>query len=142
MAVVGVLVDAEVGDQHDLVAHLGAQVLRARAARCPSGSHAPEPSASLWAGTPKRMTAGHAEAGQLADLLAERLAGVLHDAREAGDRLRLVDALAHEQRGDEVVDADAGLGHEPAQGRRAAQPAEPALGEGHRRAGYRCLPDR
>ena len=95
----------------------------------PSGSHAPEPSASLCGRHAEEDHRRDAEVGELADLLAERLAGVLHDAGEAGDGLRLVDALPHEQRGDEVVDAQAGLGDQPPQGRRAAQPPQPALGE-------------
>ena len=61
------------------------------------------------------------------DLLAQRLARVLHDAGQRRDRLRLVDALAHEQRRDQVVDPETGLGDQPAQGRRAAQPPQPAL---------------
>ena len=85
----------------------------------------------LVGGHPEEDHAGDAEGGQLADLLAERLAGVLHDAGQAGDRLRLGDALAHEQRRHQVVDRDAGLGDEAAQRRGAAQPAQPALGEGH-----------
>ena len=65
---------------------------RSRRATCtmPSGSQAPEPSASFAAGTPNRITAGHAQAGQLRDLLAQRLAGVLHDAGQRRDRLGLV----------------------------------------------------
>ena len=66
----------------------------------PSGSHAPEPSASLCSGTPKRITAGTPRSASSRDLLAQRLARVLHHAGQAGDRLGLVDALAHEQRGD------------------------------------------
>ena len=67
--------------------------------------------------------------------LRSELARVLHDAREAGDRLGLVDALPHEQRGDEVVDREVGLGDQPAQRRGPAQPAQPALGERHRGPG-------
>ena len=74
----------------------------------PSGFHASEPSGSFRAGTPNRMTRGHAELGELAHLLAQALPGVLHDAGQRGDGLRLVDALPHEQRGDEVVRRRAG----------------------------------
>ena len=64
---------------------------RSRSATCtmPSGSQAPEPSASLVAGTPKRITPGTPRSASSAHLLAERLPGVLHDAGQAGDRLRL-----------------------------------------------------
>jgi hypothetical protein len=51
---------------------------------------------------------------------------VLHDAGQAGDGLGLVDGLAHEQRGDEVVDRQPGLGDETAQGRRAPEAAGPS----------------
>ena len=85
----------------------------------------------LGGGHAEEDHAGDAEGGQLGDLLAQRLAGVLHDAGQRGDRLGLVDALAHEQRGDQVVGRQAGLGHQPAQGRGAAQPAQAALGEAH-----------
>ena len=113
---------------------------RSRSATCtmPSGSQAPEPSASLVAGHAEQDHAGHAEGGQLGDLLAQRLAGVLHDAGQRLDRLRLGDALPHEQRGDQVVDRQPGLGHHPAQGRACggagaggaggSSPAQPTVG--------------
>ena len=83
---------------------------RSRSATCtmPSGSEAPRPAASLRSGTPNRITAGNAEGGELGDLLAQRLAGVLHHAGQRRDRHRLVDALAHEERGDQVVDGQVG----------------------------------
>ncbi len=56
---------------------------------------------------------------------------MLHHARHRRDRLGRVDALLDEQRRDEVVDRDAMLGDQAAQGRGAAQPAQPALGERH-----------
>ncbi len=81
----------------------------------------------------------HAEVGQLGDLLAQALAGVLHDAGQRHDRLRLVDALADEQRGDRGRSrATWRLGDEVTQRRRAAQAARPIDGEGstgHRRHG-------
>jgi hypothetical protein len=73
----------------------------------------------------------HAEHRQLVHLLAERLAGVLYHARERGDRRRLVDALAYEQRCDQVVDRQVGLGHEATHGGRAAQPPQAALRKVH-----------
>ena len=83
----------------------------------PFGSKAPEPMSSLTAGMPNRITARTPEPGQLGDLLAEALAGVLHDARQRHDLARLVDALAHEQRGDQVGHRDVALGDEIAQRR-------------------------
>ena len=76
----------------------------------------------------------HAERGQLGDLLAQALAAVLDDAGQRDDRLRLGDALAHEQRGDQVARAHGRLGDEVTQGRRAAQAARPVDGEREHRA--------
>ena len=106
---------------------------RSRSATCtmPSGSEAPEPSASLRCGHAEEDDRADPEVGQLGHLLAERLARVLHDARERADRVRVADALADEQRRDEVVDADPGLGHQPPQRRGPPQPAQATLREGH-----------
>ena len=88
------------------------------------------------------MTAAHAEVGQLVDLLAQALAGVLDDAGQRGDRLRLVDALAHEQRGDELAHVEAGLGDELAHRDGATQAARAGHGEltGHTRSVRHCRP--
>ena len=58
VAVVGVLVEAQVGDEHHGVAELVARGRRSATWTIPSGSQAPLPTASLAAGTPKRTTAG------------------------------------------------------------------------------------
>ena len=71
----------------------------------------------------------HAEVGQFGDLLAQALPGVLHHAGQRGDRLRFVDPLAHEQRGDEAADVEPGLGDEIAQRGGAAQAARAGNGE-------------
>ena len=90
---VGVLVHAQVGDEHELVAHLPAQVLERELDDPP---RVPRAGALrvLAGGDAEEDDPGHAEGRQLADLLAERLAGVLDDAGEAGDRLRLTEAGA------------------------------------------------
>ena len=101
-----------------------------------------DPSASLCDGTPKRITAGTPSVGQLAPPPCAGSPRVLDDAGQRGDRLGLVDALPHEERRHQVVDREAGLGHEPAEGRRGAQAAgrcsgnatEAMLGPGGRRA--------
>jgi hypothetical protein len=59
----------------------------------------------------------HTEPGQLGNLLAEALAGVLHDAGERHDLARLVDAFANEQRGDQIGHRDVALGDEISQRR-------------------------
>ena len=101
VAVVGVLVDAQVGDQHDVVADVAAQVGERElhdAVRV-EGAAA---DGVLRRRHTEQDHGAHAELGQLDDLLAQAVAGVLHDARQRHDRLRLGDALAHEQRRDEV----------------------------------------
>ena len=80
VAVVGVLVDAQVGDEHHLVAHLGAQVGEGELHDA-VGVPGPGALRVLVGGHAEEDHAGDAEGGELAHLLAERLAGVLHDAR-------------------------------------------------------------
>ena len=108
---------------------------RLRSATCttPSGSSAPEPRASLRGGDAEEDHRGDAEVGERPHLLAEALLRVLHDARHRRDRLGVVDALLHEERRDEVVDREPGLGDEAAQRGRAAQPAHARARERSRR---------
>ena len=129
MAVVGVLVDAEVGHHDHVVADLGAEVGE-RELHDAVGVPRTGSLGVLGGGHAEEDDARHAEAGQLGDLLAQRLAGVLHDAGQAGDRLGFGDALAHEERRHQVVDAQPGLGHQPAERRGATQAAGPSRGEG------------
>ena len=155
VAVVGVLVEAVVGHEHEPVADLVPQVARAATWTTPSGSSPPEPRASLRAGTPKRMTAGTPRSASARTSL-RRLSWVCWThPRHRRDRLRVVDPLLHEQGGDEVVDRQPGLGHQPPDGRRAPQAPEAAargiprmkmlllhdrLGDGGIDRGHRRLP--
>ena len=109
VAVVGVLVEAVVGHQHERVADLVAQVAQRDLHHAVGVVGAANRGRPWWSGTPKRITAGHAEVGERVHLLAQALLRVLHDARHRHDRLGRVDALLHEQRRDEVVDARGGL---------------------------------
>src|SRR5262245_28260933 len=128
--VVGVLVEAAVGhhDQPvtDLLAHIAERQLNdpARVPRLRA-------LAVLVQRHPEEDHRRHAERGQLGHLLAQALAGVLHDAWERGDRLGLVDPLPDEQGRDEVVDREAGLGHEATERGRGAKAAGSVLGEAH-----------
>ena len=97
----------------------------------PSGASACEPRGVLVARDAEQHDRGHAEVGERAHFLAQALLRVLHDARHRDDGLGRVDALLHEQRGDEVVDAQPVLGDEPAQRRGTAQPAQAVFGERH-----------
>ena len=100
----------------------------------PSGSKAPLPTASLCCGDAEQHDRPDAEGGELGHFLAQALTRVLDDAGQRRDRHRFVDALADEQRGDEVGGADRRLGDEVAQRRRGAQATRTRDGErGHRR---------
>ena len=107
----------------------------------PSGSTPPLPVASA--------AGGHAEEHEPADPgrhgvdggLAQRVAGVLDDPGHRPDRRRLGGALLHEHRQHELARAQGGLGDEPPQRRRGAQPAGPVGREGHHPSvrGYEVL---
>ena len=88
----------------------------------PSGSQAPEPVGVLGSAAPRRGRGRGrpSEARRLASATSERT-GVLALPGHRGDGDGVVDPLAHEQRGDQVVDAEPGLGHQAAQGRGAAR---------------------
>ncbi len=131
MAVVGVLVQAEVGYRGPSRVPSSWRSVARATWTMPSGDQAWLPSASFVAGTPNRTTAGHAEAAQPAGLLHQRLDGVLDHAREGDDRLRCVDTFADEKRRYQVLNGDTGLGHHVPQDRRPAQPAHPGLGKAH-----------
>ncbi len=97
----------------------------------PSGSQAPEPVASFDCRDAEQHDRGDAEVGELADLLPQRLTRVLQDAGQRADRLRLVDAFADEERSDEIVDADLGLGDETSHRGRAAKATGSTRGKRH-----------
>ena len=61
---------------------------------------------------------------------AQRVAGVLDHPGQRGDRLRFADALAHEQRCDQVVDPQVRFGDELAHRPRAAETARTCNGTG------------
>ena len=122
--VAGVLVDAEIGHQHDVVADLAAQlaerdlhdavgVERRRAHLVLVGRHA------------EQHHGAHSHRRQFDHALAQALDGVLVDAGQRADLDRGVDALADEQRRDQIGDCDIGLGDQITQRRRAPQPARP-----------------
>ncbi len=130
VAVVGVLVEAQVGDQHQPVAQLVGQ---------PAQGHlddavriaGPAADGVLGCGHPEEDHGRHAQRRQPVGLLDQGLGGVLDHAGQGRDGLGLVDALPHEQGGDQVGGGQRRLGHQFAQPRRLAQPAHPGRGEGH-----------
>ena len=119
MAVVGVLVEAVVGHEHERVADLVAQVAQ-RDLHHAVGVVGSRAAGVLGGGDAEEDHRGHAEVGEGAHLLAEALLGVLHDAGHRRDRLGRVDALLHEQRRDQVVDAEAAPRRPGAAGRACA----------------------
>jgi hypothetical protein len=127
VAVVGVLVEAEVGHDHQVVAHLVADVGQPHLGD-PGRVPGRRTDRVLGRGDAEEDDARDAQVGEGPHLLPERLPGVLHHARHGRDGPGGLDPLPQEEGGDEVVDRQPGLGHQPAQGRSAAQPAHAAGG--------------
>src|SRR5690606_8385058 len=75
--------------------------------------------------------AADARLGGLGRGSAQRVERVLVLARHRSDGLRLVDALAHEERQHELLRQYVRLGHEAADGARLAQPARAGGGKAH-----------
>ena len=118
VAVIGVLVDAQVGHEHDRVAELGAQVAQ-RDLHDAVGIGGAAADGVLLRRHAEEDHRLHAELDQVAHLGAQRIEGVLHHAGERLDRVRLADALTDEQRGDEIVDTDVHVGDQVTQRRSA-----------------------
>ena len=131
MAVVGVLVEAVVGHEHDRVAHLVAEVAQ-RGLDHAVGRVGAGAVGVLRRGHAEEDHRGHAEVGERPHLLAQALLRVLHHPGHRHHRLGVGDALLHEQRRHEVVDGQPCLGDEATHRGRVAEPPHPALGERHR----------
>ena len=124
MPVRRVLVDAQVGHQHHAIADVGRKLaqrhlhdaLRVERARA---------QVVLHLGNAEEDDRTDAEIGELAHLLAQAGASVLHHTRQRGDGLRLVDAFTHEQRRNELTHVELSFGNEVAHRCRAAQPPRP-----------------
>ncbi len=125
-----VLVEAQVGHEHQLVAEGGAQlgernlddpvrIPGARAVLVLRHRHAEE------------HEGGDAEVGEAQGLFDERVDRVLALAGQRRDGGGPLEPLTHEQRCDEVVDRQPRLSHEPAQCRCPAQTAGSVGGEAH-----------
>ena len=136
VAVVGVLAHAQVSHDDAGVADLGAQVGQRElgdAHRVVAG-RAP---AVLDRGDAEYDQPAHARGRRLRGRLAQAVPSVLDDAGHRADRLRLGDAFLDEHGQHQFAGAQRGLGHEPAQGRRAAQP--PGTYDGESSAHIRYL---
>lgn len=131
VAVVGELVQAQVGHDHEVVADLGAHV--------PEGDL--EDAVGVGAGGAGGVllgVLGHAEEHDPGDPGLQRLhgglpqgvAGVLDDAGHGPDRHGFGDPLAHERGQDQVGGMQPRLGHHPPHGGRRPQPPRPRPGKG------------
>ena len=123
VAVVGVLVEAEVGHQDELVPDGVAQGVQG-ALHDPVRAVRLGPGGVLRRRHPEEDETRNAERDQPFGLDDERVDGVLGLAGHGCDGHRFVDPLAHEQGGDEVVDAQSYFGDQPTEGRRTAKAAE------------------
>ena len=110
MAVVGVLVYAQVGHEDDVITHLVAQVLQ-RHLDDAVGVPGLGALGILVLGDSEEDDGGDAQGAQGGYLGPEAGPGVLDHAGQRHHRLGLVDPFAHEERGDEVVDRKARLGN-------------------------------
>ena len=130
MPVVGVFVDTQIRAQHHGVAEVVAQVTQCDLHDA-VGIPRPRPGRVFVSRNPEQDDGRNAQVDELRHFFAQRIAGVLNHTGERCDRLRFVDAFAHEERRDKVVGADAGLGHHAAQGRGAPQSPGSSLREAH-----------
>ena len=111
VTMVGVLVEAEVGHENQLVTRLVAQILQGNLHDA-IGIPSTRAFGVLLGGHTEQHHGWYAERGELAGFFAKRVARVLDDTRQRGNGLRFVDPLAYEQGRHQVVDGDSGLGHE------------------------------
>ena len=131
VAVVGVLVQAEVADHDGVVAELLAQRGDRPLADARRGSRPRSPRRPCVAGTPNSMNARTpVSAISTASLRSDSSVCWNWPGMEAiGDRL--VDAFLGEQRRDQVAGVERGLAHQRAQRGRAPQPPGTRRGEAH-----------
>ena len=106
VAVVGVLVEAEVGHQDELIAHAIAQGAQG-ALDDAVGVVGLRPGRILRRRDAEEDQAGDAERHETLGLDDERVDRMLGLAGHGRDRRRPVDTLADEERGDQIIDAQA-----------------------------------
>ena len=125
VAVVGVLVDAQVGHQHDVVAEVAAQVARAPAARCRRGRRPGCRRRPCVAGTPNRITARTPRSASSATSL-RRLSRVCCTT-PGSDAIGCGSSMPSRTNSGAIrsLGAHDGLGDEVAERRGAPQPARP-----------------
>ena len=128
MAVIGVFVEAQIRHQHDLIAEPVTQVAQ-RDLDDAVGVIGARTHRVLAFGNPEQHHRRHTEVDELTDLVDHRAPIELEHPRQRGDLHRRVDALAHEQRGDEVVRGEHGLGDESTHRGASAKATQPSVGK-------------
>ena len=130
VAVIGVFVDTQIGHDHHVVTYGITKI-----AEChlddPGGIPCLRPLCVLGGGHPEQDHARDSEVAQRHHLVDQRCPGVLDHPGERRDGMRRLDALANEQRRDEVVGRDRCFGDQPPEGRCAAQAAKTSGGKAH-----------
>ena len=137
VAVVRVLVQAEVGDDDVLVTQLVPERPE-RALRDPVGVPGLGSLCVLALRNSEQHESADAARGDLCGLLAERLQRVLGLSRHGGDRDRFGDAFLHEQRRDQLTGSQVGLADQRAEGGGATHASGSLLREAHARMLARC----
>ncbi len=133
MPVAGVLAQAGVGDQHQVGRRAtdGAQrLLHDPVVRPRLGAEL-----VLLSGQPEQQQGGHARVGHRARLVGDAVDRPVVDAGHRRDLLAYVDAGHHEQRIDQLVDAQPRLADHASHAARAAQAARAQLGKAGARGG-------
>ena len=126
VAVVGELVETQVGHHRQGVTHLGDHIGDGEV-EDPVGVEPPAAGGVLGLGDAEQHHAAQAELGRLGDRLGQRAPGVLDDAGHRGDRARLAQALTDEDRQHQLPRLDRRLRDEPAQCRGYAAAGAVAL---------------
>ena len=130
MTVVCVLVEAVVGDQDEVVADFVAEGSQCDLHHAVAGVGT-RPDGILGRRHAEEHHRGDPEVGEGPHLLAEALLRVLEHARHRRHWFGRVDPLLHEERRDQIVDADACLADEAAQRGSSTQPPRSMLGKRH-----------
>ena len=125
---IGVLIHAQVSHQHDPITNRGAQLAESDLDD-PIAIARPRSDRVLMGRNSEEHHRADTEIGELAHLGHERVDGVLHHSGKRRDRLGPVDALAHEERRDEVGGVEPGLGDEVAHRGCPAEATGTVLGE-------------
>ena len=123
MTVIGVLVQTEIGDQHQVAADLRAKLAQ-RALHDPVLAVRLRSDGVLLDRDPEEDHGGDAETGDLHDLFSNRLQCVLRVPGHGSDRKRIGDPLLDEERRDEIAGTQRRLRYQTSQRFRPAETPE------------------